>query len=291
MSNYEARQVNQRIGQHRTWLDRNPSYFEKTRQKIDEALRDPTLYSLISLSVSVAYLGSFFGTRGLVLLHEETDGWSDLSGAIEAYTWSVRLLVKAYYAWFPPERSSRRSTLIHRLPLTVCLLAHFVSTGDESRAREIWSLLQKPLNDSDPRINQWWRERHFELFFVRLYGSIHQVPLPGDASRWNLGIYSSIMENWADEGKLEAAFVEASNYHVRHMENTRDWDAEFDQPPFDLVPFELYAVNQLRILQGLPSCSPGHPLFHFIPPFLKAPEPAELSDVLSQVADKYGDFD
>jgi hypothetical protein len=53
------------------------------------------------------------------------------------------------------------------------------------------------------------------------------------------------------------------DYHCENMEDTGnndDWDPEFDHAPFDLIPWEILAIYQVRNRLGLTAPEVKHPL-------------------------------
>jgi hypothetical protein len=151
-------------------------------------------------------------------------------------------------------------------------------------------LLEKPLLDDDPAVDGWWYERHFEPFMVCLYAKVRDQPIPLNLDRCDLGVYGPILSQWDDEA-VAAALHKACDYHCKVMFGTDpDWDSEFDRPPLDLIPVEVYAMNRLRAHSGLRPVEVDHPLMRVIGPIVPATPPAELMDVLSRVQSKHDEF-
>jgi hypothetical protein len=291
MDGVAAKQVEGKIEQHRNWLARQSEQsLNRWVPKLHEAIKDQNLFSLSLLADATRSLASNYGTRGIVKLHDGHDGWPDIAAAMRAYHVSVRAQFKVYYSWFAPERPNLRSRFLHRLPTAVCMLAYFMTVGETESASEMWSLLQKALFDSDPKVNNWWYERHFEPFFAALYGAVHGQPAPLDANRWDVNVYASIFENWQNGDMVAAALCKACDYHLNHMENTQHWDAEFDSTPLDLIPAEIHAVNCLRSVNGLAPVEIDHPLVTTFGPFVKAEPPDESLELLSLMEEKLSEF-
>jgi hypothetical protein len=290
MSTSAIKTINKTVNDHVTWLERNPFFGQNAIQEAEKAGKDPTLYSLLLLSEAMRSLGLFYGTTGIVNIYQGQTEWNELAGALDAYMWSVRLRFKFYYSLFAPERPSRRSWFLHNLPLAFCLFCHFIWVKDKQREQELWSLLQLPLGDRDSRVVDWWHMRHFEPFVVLLYRRSNGQATPFHASACDLGAYRSILEEWENASSLAIALTDACDYHLKRMENTRDWDAEFDLPPFDLVPAEIKAICVLREFSKLPPVQFDHPLMDFVRPFEAAAPPEELTDIFYLVSNKYDEF-
>jgi hypothetical protein len=283
--------VTKRVEQNRRWVQRSADYTETLNLgAIRRALKDGTLVSLVLLASDASSLGLAHGTRGLVSLVEgKKHGWSQVAAALEWYLWSARLMLKQHYAWPPAERKARGSFLCGTVPFAVCLMAQFVAADDFAREREVWSLLQKPMVDTHPW-SRWWRARYFEPFFLKLYAEARGCPLRLKSSREDLGVYSRVLEHWDDDHEVARRLAGACDYHLLNTESTRDWDAEFKYPPFDLIPIEVFAVNRLRQQMGLRAVTVEHPLLDVVGPIVAAKPQRELVAPLKQIREKYLQF-
>ncbi len=77
------------------------------------------------------------------------------------------------------------------------------------------------------------------------------------------GVYEALFEHWDNPSKLPAAIMDATDFHVRRMQEDRriPYDiAEFDTSPFRQIPFEILAYRNLRRHLGLETPFPAHPL-------------------------------
>jgi hypothetical protein len=290
VSQRSTKRIAARLNDHREWLPRSEYIYNRSVGEIRRAAFDPSLHSLRTMADAVRSLGYYCGARGLVKLQDGIDGWADIAGALKAYLWSARLDSKSYYSFLPAMRPQFRSGYLHRLPLTVCLLAYFVAVDEENPAHEVWSLFQNPLFDPDQRTADWWYERHFEPSFAALYARVRTQKIPLDPSRWDLNIYAPILEQWEDDQAVAQALSRACDYHLNHMQNTSHWDAEFDHPPFDLIPVEILAVQRLRGLSGLQTVPIDHPLAGSFCPIVKAQPLDEILSLFSIVEEKYREF-
>jgi hypothetical protein len=291
MSKQAASLINKSILQHRKWLARNDSLLELEMPFFERAMQDDTLTALGLLANSVESIGLFYGTRGVVSQQDNINvGWSDMVAALECFYWSSKLELKSYYSWYLPLRVQRRTFLLGSLPRAVAMFCHAIATGDKVREQELWSLLEKPLLDDDPAVGGWWYERRFEPLVVSLYAKVRGQPIPLDLERCHLGVYGPILAQWEDDEAVAAALHKVCDYHLRRTENTRSRDAEFDRPPLDLIPFEVFAVNRLRADSGLRPVEVDHPLMHAIGPVVQVPPPMELMEILSHVQEKYNEF-
>ena len=252
-------------------------------------MRDENLHSFIPLAEAMRSLGLVYGARGITALRKGAGGETDVAGAIESYLWCIRLLVRSYYPAFA-QQQIHRSLLLRRLPLSLCLLCHYIAGGDDARQNELWALLQKPLFDNDSRVDSWWYERQFEPFFISLYGKARGHQLPLEPGRLELGVYGPILDQWEDDRAVATSLQAACDYHLKVMNNTRDRDAEFDMQPFDLVPVEILATIKLRAVTGLQPITVNHPLMQTFGPIATASPPDELQEIFGQVREKYDAF-
>jgi hypothetical protein len=282
MKDEPTKMIERRIRLHRGWLNKTPERMVADwHGKIDKYLHEEMLAAFVILADTLRSIGLYCGTRGVVDVYDsKKHGWPDIAGAIECYSWCVRLQIKTHYSWIPRERIARRHGLLTRLPLATGLLCYFVHAGDTSRENDIWSWLQKPLHDDDAMIREWWQSRHFEPFFLNLYAKVRCHEMPFDPGQIDLGVYGGLQEGWADDKSVSATLGEVCDYHLAHMENEDNWGAEFNCPPLDLIPVEVHAINRLRESTGLKRVIVDHPLMCAIPPIVQAATPEELTDKL-----------
>lgn len=285
--------IEKQVREHREWLpDRGERVLERVYETIARALDDETINSLALLSSAVSSLGLYYGTRGVVSLVDGNDsGWADVAGAVECYLRCARLDVQSHYARLPHDRSGRLPGLAHRLTPAVVLLSYFVAVNDVGREQELWSLLKRPLADPHPRMRRWWRQRHFEPFFVGLYAAARGHETPLHPSEFRPHVYANVQEAWSDDAALAKALAHACDYHCRRMVHTRSWTAEFNRTPLDLLPADVFAINALRVASGLRAVEVDHPLMRRIGPIGLSRPPQELVETLYDVDAKHDEFD
>jgi hypothetical protein len=165
------------------------------------------------------------------------------------------------------------------------LLCFSVALGDEQKEKEVWSLLNTTLCDEDSETKQWWHERPFEAFFVGLYAKANDLQTPFDKQALDLGIYRHILESWDADTLVATALERACDYHLAHLDNTRDRDAEFGETPFDLLPAEIPAIERLRSLTGRGAVRVDHPLMHNVASLVQATPPQELVPIVQKISD------
>jgi hypothetical protein len=232
-------------------------------------------------------IGLVYGTNGILrVIQNDTEGWSDISGGVESYLWISRLCYNGTFYRGLSRHPRFPAVAAARIPLTMNLLCCFVALGDEQREKEVWSLLDTPLRDEDAEARQWWYERPFESFFVMLYAKAKNLQTPFDEQRLNLGIYRQILEHWEDDTLIAKALEKACDYHLAHLDNTRDRDAEFGETPFDLLPVEILAIERLRSLTGRGTTRVNHPLMRTVASLVQATPPRDLLPIFQRISDQ-----
>jgi hypothetical protein len=106
---------------------------------------------------------------------------------------------------------------------------------------------------------EYWNERVFEPFVLRLFALY--AGSPGDY-RQIPDRYAAVLAGWGSPKELSEALSATCDYHCDNMNDSRneDWDPEFAEPPFDLIPWEVLAIREVRTRLGLPTPLPAHPL-------------------------------
>ncbi|MNN93040.1 hypothetical protein D3C81_2114100 [compost metagenome] len=70
-----------------------------------------------------------------------------------------------------------------------------------------------------------------------------------------------MIDCWADEQRLAGVLDAVCQYHLANSEDKGGaWDPEFKNPPFDLLPLEVFAIFKVRQQCGLKSPTVAHPL-------------------------------
>lgn len=118
-----------------------------------------------------------------------------------------------------------------------------------------------------PRI--YWDQRKFEPFALRLaqIDASNGAIMPMASDSW--GVYFDVLANWNSTEPLARSLEAACDYHCKNMEDNRnDWEPEFDDSPFDLIPWEILAVYQVRNRLALVTPEIKHPLLAHVSSFV-----------------------
>ena len=311
MSNARAtKRIERRLADHRMVLGKSKMAFDFSHLLMRKAMADPTLHAFFTLAQNAGSLGRIHGQLAVVGLFDPAgaaaaaahlgiprgDPWVDVATAVDYFACSARMEIKAFCTRYAPDRARFTHAICRQLSRTTLLLAHFVSIDDAKRERQMWDLLPQPLAAAtDDRIAQWWAERRFEPAFVSLYASARKLKFPIDLPAGDLdalGVYGPVLTHWDDDRWLADALARTCDYHLKQMFGLdEDYDSEFDEPPLDLIPAELFALIHLRAeTVGPLTTLPDHPLLTCIGPACAAPARAEVTEMIHAMDDKLRAF-
>lgn len=212
---------------------------------------------LILLSNSAKSFAYSKAKKGLVTIQEKNEqGWSDLGLSMLCFYWSTKLACARPYA----------GSLTLYLHKTASLLAVFIAAKQDKLAADTAKFLTDMIIIKD-LIGFKWLEggkaqvRMFEPFMLWLYLTSQNKPLPDRLKPGNWGIYQKVIDHWHQPEELAPILLALCDYHCQQMkDNGKDWYAEFQDPPFDLLPSEIVAIYQVREQLGLDTPKVQHPL-------------------------------
>lgn len=132
-----------------------------------------------------------------------------------------------------------------------------------------------------------WNQRRFEPFVLASLDLLDGVESSEIASLESP--YREVMESLEDDGRLRDALSTACDYHVANVEDEGDeWDPEFKEPPFDLLPCEVMLVNEIRSRLGRsPLDDFRHPLVQALGRFTRLKSTATGDHLLDKVKEVY----
>ena len=262
------RKLNRQIRNHREWLrDSGTEIYEYTNKRIETNLSEGSLPALRTMKSSLRGFGLYYGTKGVIgLVDGLPSAWDDiyLSGSFHLYGLRLEFILWTRLADEPGFTLS-----IHEAACALCFslangLSDWTQLFTEMLSQAAWN---------DQMVRQvYWQERKFEPFALRLSQLAGNTGENGAASNDSLEIYSDIFSNWNSPDSLGTAMATICDYHCENMEDAGgndDWNPEFDEPPFDLIPWEILAIHQVRNRLGLATPEINHPLLanvvNFIP--------------------------
>jgi hypothetical protein len=244
---------------HRKWLQETaPLLLEEAAESLAQDLEEGELASLRGSQVSLSHFATYYGIKGVVgLVDGQHDAWDNVYLSCSFHLHRLRL-------WFALwTRLSDEISLTFTIGQVACSLCFCLANGLPEWTRLFADILaQAEWNDRLVE-RRYWQGRKFEPFALHLSqacaSDVAIAPLEGSA----LGIYSDVLNNWNSPGRLSQTLETVCEYHCQNMEDIwrkDNWDPEFDHPPFDLIPWEVLAIRQIRHQVGLPTPQPTHPL-------------------------------
>ncbi len=259
------RRIDRIVKLHREWLqDSAPGLLDRTDRRLTENLTEASLPALRSTDSLLSRFATYFGTKGVVELIDERAGAWD--AAYLSCMFHLHQLRLGFALW---SRLADEPGI--SLTKVACALCFSLANGLSEWTRLFADIIsQAEWNDQMVK-RPYWQERKFEPFALRLAqiaasnGEI--APAPSDS----LGVYSDLIAHWNSPDALAAAMEQICDYHCEHMDDTGsngDWDPEFAHPPFDLIPWEILAIQQVRQRQGLATPEVKHPLLAHVATFV-----------------------
>lgn len=249
------KKINSILEHHRHWLSQSNGMAVQALEYLDEDLACGTLVGLDNVSDSLRMLAVYHGIQGEVAIYgADASGWEEVSRSIMYRYWGLMLRAKTFSQTSFLQGIKTVPNLTNQLSNAACLLAAFVAADRRDLASSVADVLVGMLTVGGAIDPGYLKERRFEPFMLWIYS----VYSGGDASAqiesMNLGVYQKVIDSWADEQSLAGAMEEVCQYHLANTEDKGgDWDPEFKNPPFDLLPLEIGAIYQVRQQIGLTS--------------------------------------
>ncbi len=255
MSN-PKRAIDRMVKFHRQWVaETGEEVRSYAIDRINAGLTEGSIRSLRNISSNLKSLGMYWGTHGdLSLVDGNPAGWQQVHRSGLLYLWVLRIELLLF------RKLGDSPSLTQFPPLASCALCYAMTMELDDWRRELANLLFEM--SSEPRMvrREYWQERQFEPFVLHLHGIMENKGQHAYSSGGDLGVYADVFADWNDDARLAQALVQICDYHCKNMDDTGDWDPEFDHPPFDLIPWELLAIGRIRQLAGLVMPAISHPL-------------------------------
>ena len=247
------------INSHRKWLlDSGTEILEDANESLKEDLSERSLPALRCTTISLQTFALYYGTKGVIGLAEGApDAWDNVFLSAAFRLNSLRL---NFALWtrlgdqpgFGPEISNAANAfcfaLANNLPEWRPLFAEMINEVDRN---------------PDFVGERYWKGCNFEPFSLQLsqINARTEMDLSSIPSEW--GMYADILTHWHSPELLAQAMVAACDYHCQNMTGMggrKGRYPEFRNPPFDLIPWEILAIQQVRKRLGLPTPELDHPL-------------------------------
>lgn len=268
------------IKYHRQWLESNGAYiFQRDSEDLRRDIDLGTTEAFRVMPGSLSGLGTYFGIRGTIeVIDGSLHGWRHISTAIDCRAWSWVIWADAFFR--TPGNCLSLTTQLNIATSLIC-----VSQKWEIRVAKI---LERVINDPDAIDHKYWRSRTFEPFVLAC-----RAMVAGNSADSSLlkEPYRAIIEHWNDAFLLSDALKTVCDYHCANMDDRGgDWDPEFDQPPFDLLPCEVMLVRRMRKKLELPIPEISHDLIAVLDPPDCIAANAEEHELIREVEEAFQRF-
>jgi len=251
------------LEQHRHWLSRSPVMVAQELEFLDEDLASDSLLGFDNVSDSLGMLAVHYGIRGEVAIFDgDETGWEDVARSMMYRYWALMLRAKSFSNTRFLHGIKTVPDLSNHLSHAACLLAAFMAADRRDLASSTADVLAGMLSVPGAVDARFLKGRHFEPFMLWLYSVYSQEEAAAQIGSMNLGVYQSVIDNWADEQQLAVALAELGRYHLANAEdNGGAWKPEFKSPPFDVLLVEVGAIYRVRQQLGLSAPTVTTPLF------------------------------
>jgi hypothetical protein len=231
---------------HRRWIqDTGEDVRHYAASSINRGLSDGSIHSLRNISSNLGGMATYWGVHGVVSLTDgNPSGWQQVHHSCLLHLWVLKIESALF------QRLADSSSLTLFVPRVACTLCYSIACGLRDWRQKQANLLSMMASDTNMATADYWQERRFEPFMIRL-NQILEGDTPALRSGDSFGVYTDILSHWNNEGSLAEALIRACDYHCENMDDTGDWDPEFDHAPFDLIPWEILAIQQVRQHNGL----------------------------------------
>ncbi|MBL8824352.1 MAG: hypothetical protein JNJ77_17325 [Planctomycetia bacterium] len=235
------KQIERLVMHHRRWIQETGEdvrqYSEKT---ISNGIQENSIHSFRGIASGLRMLATYKGTHGVVsIIDGNQSGWQQVHHSCLLYLWSFKIENAIY-------RRLADSVGLTLLGAQVACMACYTIVCGSGHWRDIMAhVLTELAEDAKTTMKDYWQERRFEPFVIRLNEILNgETPIVNRDE--DFGVFTDILLHWNNERSLSEALVRACDYHCENMDDTGDRDPEFDHAPFDLIPWEILAIQQVR---------------------------------------------
>lgn len=269
-----AKQIlNKQIKHRREWQDimATVDHRERNQKEAEEIFsncNDPL--QIQKGAERLRRLSDHIATKGLLrcIDGDLDDGMSNIHLSVSYLFWWIKIAASLAKTGAIDDRKIRaRVTLC--LPCCANLLCYSDLFNLPQWKSVCVNLLSMPVLLPQVVLPGYWDDRCFEPFVLRRFTEVI------DESTAIQPPYDQL----TGDTVTEKGWNDACEYHCRNMRKVNNRMPEFECTPFDLFPFEIYAVaNQT----GQTECLPNHPLLRELP----KPTPPNVSDSLVDLAQR-----
>jgi hypothetical protein len=286
-----SKQITHSIKETREWLAERPPIIEQELEFLNEDLSEGTLQGLKVATVTLGVLATYYGSKGVIgVVDGDRAAWDDIHRSLAYHFWCLKIQSMVFFktAFLRPIHPV--SGIGNEISIAGCLYCYYLASGSEERQHYTIDVLKGIATIPGAVPPKFWAERIFEPFVLRLHQKQESIDLPDALLQRDLGPYGKILDYWDTPERLADAIRDVCDYHCSNMEDTGDdWDPEFDQPPFDLLPCEILGIYAMRQKMELETPKVDHPLLEFPLANLEPDLRLGKDEVLSRVENVYLD--
>jgi len=274
MSRRPSAQLKRRLADHRKWLASNDFMLAHFRSLFDQTIVDETISGLYASSSALEFSGLYYAIRGMLSVIDGSDaGWGDIVLAIEHRRLATDIGVRIIEMDALREKYSSINRTRHR-DRAANLLCYALARGEDALAMHWYSVLQRARQWTETATEPFWHIREFSTLAVALYDDLHRIGQPLEVSAPDERALRS-----EDPLAVVQVLNDLADDHCLQIEDDGEGRyPAFEEPPFDLVPFELLALQAVRARRGLETPRVDHPLLKLATAQLPANIPPPLPD-------------
>ncbi|KPW79238.1 hypothetical protein ALO76_02886 [Pseudomonas syringae pv. coriandricola] len=241
------------IDAHRQWLFKSSDLVTEELNYVYEDIESNSLVGFNNVADSLGILASYYGTKGEVAIYDEDNsGWQDISKSVMYRYWALKLKAKSFSNTRFLKNVKTVPNLTNQMSNAACLLATFISTNQRVLSSNVADILMGMITVKDAVDQSYFEDRRFEPFMLWLNSIYAGSDVPSQVTNRDFGVYQAVVNNWENEQNLSSSLEAICVYHLANSEDKGGkWNPEFKKPPFDLLPFELSAIYQVRQNVGL----------------------------------------
>ncbi|WP_439850327.1 hypothetical protein ACTACG_21565 [Pseudomonas syringae] len=279
------------IDAHRQWIFKSSDLVTEEVKYIHEDIESNSLVGFNNMADSLGIIASYYGNKGEVAIYDEDDsGWQDISKSVIYRYWALKLKVKYFSNTQFLKNVKPLPNLTNQMSNTACLLATFISTDQRDLSSNVADILTDMITIKGAIDQSYLEDRRFEPFMLWLNSIYAGINAPPQVTNSDFGVYQEVVNNWGNEQALSPALEAICVYHLANSEDKgRQWNPEFKKSPFDLLPFELSAIYQVRQKAGLETPTVMHDLLSIEKTGLEKLN-FTSDDILEKVSAAYEDF-
>ena len=262
MKNKISKLVIAKIKETTSWMTGREAFLRNDMNFLDKAISLRSLHGLKAAASSLRTMGTYYGRLGISrIIMQDQRGWNDLAKATAYQFLGIKIDFKSFFNTRILRMHQEMPSLTNYVSLASCLLCHAIVTEQTSQQAHIAELLSEAISTPDAINDGFFRSRHFEPFSLLLYYKSVGIQPSDQLQQSDLGLYQGIFNNWDDRDRIHEDLLDLSDYHCLQMDDDGgDWNPEFTNPPFDLLPTEILAIIAVRRRMGFDPGELSHPL-------------------------------